>query len=198
MSPSNDREFIEGPTYPPAPWELHGWGAQSLLLMERKLATVYFASYDSGTLRYRELIVARGLRWIEGLPRFHIERIWVDSAQSVAGGRAIWHLPKELAAFEFSPVENGTHVAVRDAGGALCEMEITAGRGGIPIRLPVPSFGTAGGIIHPFTANVSASTALARVRVHFSENGPFAAFNNAKTLAAWRFRRLSLRVAAPS
>ena len=181
-------------SHPPAPWELHGWGAQALLLVERQLATVYFASYESGTLRYRELIVARGLRWVQGVPRFRIERIWVDSALSVAGGRAIWHLPKELATFELSPFENGTRVCVRDANGPLCELESTNGHGAVPIRLPVPSFGSADGAVHPFTANVSASVGFARVRVHFAEHGAFAAFNAGKTLAAWRYRRLSLRV----
>lgn len=185
-------------SHPPAPWELHGWGAQVLLLVERRLATVYFASYESGTLRYRELIVARGLRWIQGLPRFEIQRIWVDSAESVAGGRAIWNLPKELAAFELSPFKNGTRVAVRGMNGSLCDMQFTTARAALPIRLPVPSFGSAGGAVQTFTADVSASAGLARVRVQFPADGPFAAFNNAKTLAAWRYRRLSLRVSAPA
>jgi hypothetical protein len=166
------------------------------LLVERRLATVYFASYECGTLRYRELIVARGLRWVAGFPRLVIERIWVDSAASVSGGRAIWHLPKDLASFELGPFESGTHVAVRAENRPLCDIWFTAARGAVPIRLRVPSFGSAGGTVHPFTANVGASVGLARVHVHFPADGPFAAFNAATTLAAWRYRRLSLRVGA--
>jgi len=49
-------------------------------------------------LAYRELLVAvlarKGLR-----PRVHIIRIWVDSPTSLAGGRNLWAIPKDLAAF---------------------------------------------------------------------------------------------------
>lgn len=184
-------------SHPPAPWELHGWGAQTLLLVRGQLATVYFASYESGTLRYRELIVARGLRWVGAAPRFIISRIWVDSAESVAGGRKIWHLPKDLAAFDVRQLQSGMRVSVRDANAILCEMDLTAARASVPVRAPVPSFGMEDGAIYPFTAHVNASIGFARVRARFADGGPFASFNRARTLAGWQFNRLSLRVDAP-
>lgn len=53
--------------------------------------------YRTGSpLTYHELLVARLHR--EGpLPRVRITDIWVDSEQSLAGGRALWAIPKQLA-----------------------------------------------------------------------------------------------------
>lgn len=65
---------------------------------------VYCAHYGAGsTLEYLELIVIPGL-----VRRGHrlgawISHIYVDDAQSVAGGRSIWALPKELAEFRDGP-----------------------------------------------------------------------------------------------
>ncbi|MFC0542464.1 acetoacetate decarboxylase family protein [Kutzneria chonburiensis] len=54
--------------------------------------------YREGTLSYNEVfvgsVVRRGFRvglWVHG--------IWVDSVESLWGGREIWGLPKELATF---------------------------------------------------------------------------------------------------
>lgn len=53
--------------------------------------------YQEGSpLTYHELLVARLLR--DGpAPRVRITDIWVDSEQSLAGGRALWAIPKLLA-----------------------------------------------------------------------------------------------------
>jgi len=61
---------------------------------------VYAAAFvdyrDGGVLQYRELLVARLLR--DGaVPRLRITDIWVDSPDSLAGGRSLWAIPKEFA-----------------------------------------------------------------------------------------------------
>jgi hypothetical protein len=61
---------------------------------------VYAAAFvdyrDGGVLQYHELLVARLLR--DGVvPRLRITDIWVDSPESLAGGRSLWAIPKQLA-----------------------------------------------------------------------------------------------------
>lgn len=52
-----------------------------------------------GTMTYDELAVARIVRTPEGKIGASIPLIWVDSPASLAGGRALWGIPKELAEF---------------------------------------------------------------------------------------------------
>jgi acetoacetate decarboxylase len=58
-----------------------------------------FVSYEPGSpLTYRELLVARLLDARTRTVR--ITDIWVDSAESLAGGRSLWAIPKDLATLE--------------------------------------------------------------------------------------------------
>jgi acetoacetate decarboxylase len=50
-------------------------------------------------LEYSELIVIAGLVRYSGQIGGWVSHIYVDNADSVAGGRNIWGLPKELAEF---------------------------------------------------------------------------------------------------
>jgi acetoacetate decarboxylase len=83
-----------------------------------------FADYqDRGVLAYHELLVARLLR--DGRsPRVQVTDIWVDSEESLAGGRSLWAIPKQPAVLplqdwslgpaartRFSAVALGHHVA---------------------------------------------------------------------------------------
>jgi len=93
--------------FPPAPWQLRGQSWFSVFLVKRAVdaahpAGVYavaLVDYRPGSpLTYHELLVARtvgkGRR-----RRVCITDIWVDSPDSRDGGRALWAIPKELAAF---------------------------------------------------------------------------------------------------
>lgn len=112
-------------SYPPEPWHLGG----SMLMTTWRIPTVEmravlgdampdgvvpvvrgghafvitaFVRYEPGSvLSYDELLVAvvarRGRQPITTIPR-----IWVDSPASLAGGRTLWGIPKDLAAFEQS------------------------------------------------------------------------------------------------
>ncbi len=53
---------------------------------------------EPSPLTYRELLVARPVRVGAGV-RVRITDIWVDSPASMAGGRALWAIPKGLADF---------------------------------------------------------------------------------------------------
>ncbi|MTE22250.1 hypothetical protein F0L17_24740 [Streptomyces sp. TRM43335] len=139
-------EAVGGPPpYPPAPWRFRGHLWAAVLPVRDRLPVpadlrplgspfrlaVGLVRYREGTLRYDELalgpLVRRGRR--AGLL---IDRIWVDDAVSVRGGRDIWGLPKEPAEFEWS----GRSVRVRDRDGPVAELSFGPGR---PARLALPS-----------------------------------------------------------
>ncbi|WP_433043773.1 acetoacetate decarboxylase family protein [Dactylosporangium sp. CS-033363] len=110
--------------YPPEPWTLRGrmvvsvWmlplalvpalppelrGAVRVLrLGSRALIGTAWVDYrPGGDLSYRELLAAVLMR--AGLrSRVTITHIWVDSPESRDGGRELWGIPKDLAAFELS------------------------------------------------------------------------------------------------
>ncbi|WP_026152464.1 acetoacetate decarboxylase family protein [Actinopolyspora halophila] len=110
-------------SYPPSPWRLCGelsvslWrlprrllpavpeGLSPVLLGEAGVVGTAWVLYRSGSvLEYNELLVAvlvrRGARL-----RACLTQIWVDSAASLWGGRALWGIPKERAEFGVESVE---------------------------------------------------------------------------------------------
>jgi hypothetical protein len=110
--------------YPPAPWRLHG----ELIIVPTRRGGILLANYAGGTLSYHELIVFSGLV---------VSRIYVDSPESMRGGRAIWRLPKELAEFDHSR----TAIEVRQGGRVLLRAAIRRRRGRIPLAIPGPAIG---------------------------------------------------------
>jgi hypothetical protein len=95
-------------TYPPAPWSMHGQLWLSLFRVREgdhpdRAAGVYgvaLVSYEEPSpLTYSELLVARPVRQAGGR-RVHITDIWVDSQDSLEGGRALWAIPKDLCELE--------------------------------------------------------------------------------------------------
>lgn len=106
------------------------------LLGPRTLA-VALIRYRAGTLHYDELLVGapvwRGLR--AGL---FVHELWVDSRPSLAGGRAIWGLPKQLASFAWSEQS----VTVTDERGPVATIELwDAGATTPPLWLPAYGVG---------------------------------------------------------
>ena len=118
--------------FPSPPWQLHAqmwlsvFGVRDSGRPDRP-AGMYgaaFVDYQKGSvLTYHELLVARLLR--DGRsPRLRITDIWVDSPESMAGGRSLWAIPKHLANLPlrdntlgpasrttFSGVADGQHLA---------------------------------------------------------------------------------------
>jgi acetoacetate decarboxylase len=67
-----------------------------------------FVSYEEGSpLTYRELLVARPIATDEHGRRVTTTDIWVDSPESVAGGRELWAIPKGLCDFTFDTSHSG-------------------------------------------------------------------------------------------
>jgi hypothetical protein len=97
-------------TYPPAPWQMHGQLWLSLFRVRAgdhpdREPGVYGAalvSYERPSpLTYSELLVARPVKAAGGR-RVTITDIWVDSEDSLHGGRDLWAIPKDLCDFERS------------------------------------------------------------------------------------------------
>jgi acetoacetate decarboxylase len=137
--------------FPSPPWRLHAQMWLSLFAVrdsgrEDRPPGLYgaaFVDYQPGSvLTYSELLVARLLR--DGRsPRVRITDIWVDSPASMAGGRALWAIPKQLADLPmqdrslglgsrttFSGVAEGQHLATgrftSTPGAALVRMPLSA------------------------------------------------------------------------
>ncbi len=182
------------PSYPPEPWQLGGsmhvslWrvprralpatleqalpaSAEVVTLRGSALVGTAFVRYEPGSvLSYDELLVATLVRHGRGL-RVTIGDIWVDSPASVAGGRALWGIPKRLATFEREAGNGGTvrfRAEEDEDGRTLAELRVRPGAR-LPgwRRLPMPTAQRLDGV-----DTVSRVQSLARVRL---------------ARAAWRF-----------
>lgn len=98
-------------SYPPAPWKMHGQLWLSLFRVregddpgrEPGIYGVALVRYEEPSpLTYGELLVARQVE-----KAVTISDIWVDSPASVAGGRALWAIPKDLCDFTFRTDRRG-------------------------------------------------------------------------------------------
>jgi acetoacetate decarboxylase len=125
--------------YPPAPWQLQGYATQTLNLVDidlvrqlvppeldivavlpgKTIGSVYISEYQLGSvLTYNELIVAPALVRDRTKIGGWISHIYVDNPNSVAGGREIWGLPKELA--EFARIDR--QITVKQQDKILCSL----------------------------------------------------------------------------
>lgn len=161
----------DGVWFPPEPWQLSGRGALSawrvatarlpalppgatpLTLRGRALAVTAFVAYDdAGLLPYRELlagVVVRHGRGAAARPALSITHIWVDSEASLAGGRALWAIPKQMARFSGGTSNGRTDESARAETGARPGALATARFGprrllghplpAIPLPLPLVS-----------------------------------------------------------
>ncbi|MDE3070847.1 MAG: acetoacetate decarboxylase family protein [Acidobacteriota bacterium] len=138
-----------GVRYPPEPWRLGGSllislfalprsrlpgglldgaapGFAPLRVAGRALLATAFAHYGSnGVLEYSELLVSVAGR---RPPIVHIPQIWVDSEPSLAGGRELWGIPKELGTFQRTQQAERLSVSMDADGRSVAGIEATVGR----------------------------------------------------------------------
>lgn len=104
------------------------------------VATAWFDYLPSGQMSYHELLSAVVVRG--GLtPTATITEIWVDSPASLAGGRALWAIPKELADLEFTGGRGFTATASTNGedapgGGDWIATAAFTPRPSLPARMP--------------------------------------------------------------
>ncbi len=186
--------------YPPAPWTLQGYALQTLQLIDvervrplippefdivsvlpgKTLAGVYLSCYGSGSvLHYSELIVNGALVSYSGKIGGWISHIYVDSADSVAGGREIWGLPKELAEFTWekgsravSGYENS--VIVRQGEQTLCRLSYNQQNFGVPLPFTGDVFSTLSASILLFKGELKGRLGLVGSQLQVPSESPFA------------------------
>lgn len=115
----------------------------------------------NGTLSYNEFavgsLVRRGTR--VGL---WCQRIWVDDAAALWGGRRLWGIPKELARFDW----DGSTVSVTAGAELLASFSLgQPGRRLPPLPVPVTGFGLAEGRRMFLPGRVRARFALTSFRI---------------------------------
>ena len=208
--------------YPIAPWALLGkawisFHAVDITVMQRFLPSmlevlpifpgktlggIYVASYGEGSvLRYNELIVFCGLvRYGDRISNW-VTHIYVDQPQSVAGGRNIWGLPKQLATFRWEDSDR-PEVRVFQEGGQLCHVSY---RWQLPPGMPIPIPSWAGAFswlqsqVMWFSVQGRAKThVLIETAIEVPDISPLALFNFTHPIMAVGFEDLTLCVQQPT
>lgn len=201
--------------YPQTPWTLQGYALVTLQVIDinrvrplipselkiisvfpgKTLGTVYFSYYEPGSvLEYSELIVVPALVSYGGKFGGWVSHIYVDNPDSVAGGREIWGLPKELAEFTW---EQENHVIVRQGDRLLCRLNAARQGFGWQLRLPASSFSTLGSNLLSFSSELKARLGFVGSQLEIPSESPFSELNLGQPWLTVRADRMNLKVSAP-
>ena len=195
--------------HPPAPWHLVGPAVIVPALAARgsgpvagtgapgggrTLGGLLAGAYDErSTLAYHELLAVQGIAWTSLLPAARITVARVDDDASVAGGRAIWGIPKRRATFDWVESPGRVEIAVSDAGGPVATISAELRRPGRPIPV-LGRFTAVDG--RPGWVRGRLRGAPARVNVTVAPAGPLAGHGLAWSPIGF-VGEVDLRVAAP-
>ncbi len=201
-------------SYPQPPWTLKGDAFLTLQLLDigqvrpliptelniisvlpgKTIGGVYLSKYSSGSvLEYSELIIIAGFLSYQGKFGGWVSHIYVDNPDSVAGGREVWGLPKELAQFNWT--ENS--VTVSQANKLLCKLDCNRQSFGLPLKLGASAFSCLGSNLAIFPAIVESSFGLVSSKLEIPPTSPFAALKIGQPILTVHSDRLNLVVDAP-
>ena len=204
--------------YPPPPWHLQGKAIQSVQPVDidqvrplvppqleivpvfpgKTLAGLYISAYTVGSdLEYNELIVVNGVVRSGDRIGIWVSHIYVDNPHSVAGGREIWGLPKQIAEFDWVEGEH-PRVSVLQEGQLLCRLSYRWQIPGLRQWLPAAGFSTRGSDLIWFEAEAKTYPHLllgASVQIPFSS--PFQHFHLDQPWLMFYGRQLDLTVKKP-
>lgn len=189
--------------YPPAPWRMHGSMWLSVFRLrdaadERHPAGIYgmaLVDYrEPSPLTYGELLVARSVTDSEGERAVTITDIWVDSPASMAGGRELWAIPKQLCDFSRETTDRGPATRTRWEAGVDDRSVVAAEFSDVSRFAPrVPFKGRVeqpGIPDHPDVAQVemggNAQALPCRGRWRIAPDGPLAFLRGARQLGTFR------------
>ncbi|GAB3858188.1 acetoacetate decarboxylase family protein [Nocardioides maradonensis] len=190
-------------TYPPAPWQMHGSMWLSVFRLgraidERHPAGIYglaLVDYqEPSPLTYGELLLARSMKNRAGKSAVTITDIWVDSPASMAGGRELWAIPKELCDFDFVSSHRGPLTSTEWTASIerrpIVEASFTDVSRAAP-RVPFTGLVEQPGIPdHPEVADVTmkgtAKALPCRAHWHFNADGPLGFLRGARQLGSFR------------
>lgn len=204
-------------TYPPAPWRLKGCAVHALRLVDRTLARpfvpldldivsllpgktlggLFLSFYEQGSIQScNELIVVPALTRHGRTLGFWISHIYVDHPDSLAGGRAIWGLPKEMAQFTWQ-MGNHSHVLVRQDEQMLCTLHYGPQRHMWRQPFSLPVFSILAGDLIFYKGAFSARLGLGKGRVDLSPESPFAALGHAHSARILHYHDMTFVAHAP-
>jgi acetoacetate decarboxylase len=201
--------------YPQTPWTLQGYAIQTLHLVNidrvrslipseleivsvwpgKTFCGVYLSQYGSGSvLEYSELIVIPAVVSYRGTIGGWVSHIYVDNTDSVAGGREIWGLPKELAAFTW---EQGERVTVHQGNQKLCSLSYNRQSLAWKQRLGASGYSAKGTDLLRFSAEVESLFGLIGSHLEVPAESPFSGMGLGQPFSTARCEQLRLRVDAP-
>ncbi|GAA6620948.1 acetoacetate decarboxylase family protein [Scytonema sp. NUACC26] len=202
-------------TYPQAPWILNGYAFLTghLINIERvrhsipkeleiiavlpgkTLGGIYISYYGKGSeLEYSELIVVPALVGYQGKVGGWVSHIYVDNPESVAGGREIWVLPKEMAEFNW---EKGERITVRQGNRTLCTLNYKKPLFTWKQWFGASSFSAKNTNLLCFSAEMEARLGLIGSKLEIPTESPFAEIDLGQPFLTIRAEEMSLRVRAP-
>ncbi len=179
--------------YPPPPWINKGRAVQVLRLVDvgrarsfvpaplkvvpvlpgKTVGIVIFADYQPGSaLTYHELIIAPALVRAGRHFGWWISHIYVDDPDSMAGGREVWGLPKQLARFSWN-LPAGQVEAYQDDQ-LLCALLSQAPSRGVRLPLFLPSISRLGSRLLAFRVSQVSTLGLSPAALEIPATSPFA------------------------
>ncbi|WP_414571706.1 acetoacetate decarboxylase family protein [Nostoc sp. CCY 9925] len=200
--------------YPQAPWTLQGYAIQTLHLVNidrvrplipseleiisvwpgKTLGSVYLSNYKPGSvLEYNELIIVPALVHYQRKIGAWISHIYVDNGDSVAGGREIWGLPKELAEFTLEQ----EYATVHQGNQKLCSFNYNQQSWGWPMQLSASAFSTKGTDLLIFSAEFKSLLGLIGSQLKIPATSPFSEIGLGRPWLTVRHQQMNLRVNAP-
>jgi hypothetical protein len=201
--------------YPPTPWKLQDYAIQTLHFVNitqvrslippelkivavwpgKTLASVYLSQYQSGSvLEYNELIIAPALVSCQGKFGGWISHIYVDNSDSVAGGREIWGLPKELAEFTW---QNNQSVSVTQDNRLLCYLNYQPAKYTLKQNLSVDNFSVLDDNLLAYKASFNSRLGLIGSQLEIPADSPFFNIGMNKPWLTLHHQSLLLTVDAP-
>lgn len=201
--------------YPQAPWTLQGYAMQTLHLIDidavrhlipseleiislwpgKTLGGVYLSRYGpESVLEYSELIVIPAVVGYKGKIGGWVSHIYVDNPDSVAGGREIWGLPKEMAEFTW---EKGERVTVRQGNRILCSLNYNQQTLAWRQWFGGSSFSTMNSDLLLFPAELESRLGLIGSKLEVPAESPFSGIGLGQPFLTVRCDNMSLRVGAP-
>ncbi|MFJ5998867.1 acetoacetate decarboxylase family protein [Streptomyces sp. NPDC092370] len=171
------------------PWSLPS-GVRPWIVRRRATLVTFWVDYrPGGVLAYREFLIALAARHGRRVVASTVAA-WVDSEQSVAGGRALWGIPKELGTITL-------HVGSRGARAELTAGGVSPVRFayGDALRLPVrlPARGRliqqlSDGTVCSVPMRISGRPALGRGRVTAEREAPLSVLTRHQPLLSVALR----------
>ncbi len=145
-------------------------------------------------MEYSELIIIAGFLSYKGKFGGWVSHIYVDNPDSVAGGREIWGLPKELAQFTWTD----RSVTVSQADKLLCKLDYSRQSFGLPLKLSASAFSCKDNNLLIFPASVESRFGLVSSKLEIPPTSPFASLNISQPILTVHSDRLNLVADAPT